>query len=170
MKKSVLTIMLVFVSALLLNAQSITGKQWWTKVLADDGSEVYMGFSFEKDQSCTLILSTEYEIKEDGVPITLTGTVGVPGTYTLKDKDLDLNMSRKDAEVNLDYEIKGMDAKTKELMDKQIRDGINELKDEFKNEMLEGLPKLKHLKVVSVKHKELTLKLDSGDELPFIAE
>ena len=171
MKKTVFTLMLIFVSAMFLNAQSITGKQWWTGVIADDGSEVYIGLSFEKDSSCTLILTADYEIKEDDVPITLTGTVGLPGTYTLKDKDLKLKMSKADAEVDLDYDIKGMDAKTKELMDKQIKDGINGLKNEFKNEMLQGLSKLLHWKVVSVESKQLIMKLvDTGDDLTFVTE
>ena len=162
--------MLVFVSALLLNAQSITGKQWWTKLLDEEGTPVYVGLSFEKDETCTLLVATEYEIKEDGVPITLSGTVGVPGTYTLKGKDLKLKMERSQAEAELDYEIKGMDAKTKELMDKQIRDDINGLKKEFINEMLNGLPKMQNMKVVSIESKQLTLKIDAGDELPFYAE
>ena len=81
-------------------------------------------------------------MKEDGVPITITGSVSVPGTYTLNDKDLVMDLDRSKAEVDFDYEIKGMDAKTKAKMDKQIRGELNGMKGEFKKTMLDGMPKM----------------------------
>ena len=168
MKKSFLILMLMLVSAVVMNAQSLTGKQWVTKLGAEDGIDVIVALAFDNDGTCEMLVATEYEMKEDGVPITLTGSVSVPGTFTLKDKDLTMNLDRKQAEVDLDYEIKGMDAKTKELMDKQIRDEINGLKGDFKKEMLDGMPKMHNMKIVSLESKKLVLKDDAGDEIPFV--
>ena len=153
MKKSFLILMLMLVSAVVMNAQSLTGKQWVTKLGAEDGIDVIVALAFDNDGTCEMLVATEYEMKEDGVPITLTGSVSVPGTFTLKDKDLTMNLDRKQAEVDLDYEIKGMDAKTKELMDKEIKDEINSLKGDFKKEMLDGMPKMHNMKIVSLESK-----------------
>lgn len=108
-------------------------------------------------------------MKEDGVPITITGSVTVPGTYTLNGKDLKMDLDKSQAEVDFDYEIKGMDAKTKALMDKQISNELNGLKGEFKNTMLNGMPKMKKMKIVKLTNKELTLQIDNGKEMPFYA-
>ena len=170
MKKAVLTLMLTVVSAIFLNAQSLTGKPWYAKLLDDEGTEIVLTFTFETDGTYELIVATEYEIKEDNVPINLIGGVAVPGTYTRKGNDLKLKPQRNKAEVELDYDIKGMDAKTKALMDKEIRDEINGLKNEFKNEMLDGLPKMQNMKIVSLESKRLILKDDAGDEIPFYSE
>ena len=170
MKKTVFTLLLTMVAAVALNAQSLTGKQWCTKLADDDGTEVVVALTFEEDGTCEMLAGTEYEMKEDGVPINLTGMVTVPGTYTLKDKNLKLKLNKRKAVVDLDYDIKGMDAKTKALMDKEIRDEINSLKNEFRDMMLEGMLKLQNLKIVSLKSKELILRYDGGDEIPFYAE
>ena len=108
-------------------------------------------------------------MKEDGVPITITGSVSVPGTYTLNDKDLTMDLNKGQAEVDFDYEIKGTDAKTKAKMDKQIRNELNGLKGEFKNTMLNGMPKMHNLKIVKLTNKELTLQIDNGKKMPFYA-
>ncbi len=103
------------------------------------------------------------------MPITITGSVSVPGTYTLNGKDLTMNLNKGEAEVDFDYEIKGMDAKTKELMDKQIRGELNGMKGEFKKTMLDGMPKMHNMKNVKLTNKELILQIDNGREMPFYA-
>jgi hypothetical protein len=169
MKKTIFTLMLMLVSVFVLNAQSLTDKQWGTKLADDDGKDVLVALAFDKNGACELLVGAEHQMKEDGVPITITGSVSVPGTYTLKDKELTMNLDRGKAEVDFDYEIKGMDAKTKELMDKQIRNELNGMKGEFKNTMLNGMPKMHNMKIVSLTNKELILKIDNGREMPFYA-
>ena len=169
MKKTIFTLMLMLMSAIAINAQSLTAHQWGTKLADDDGKDVLVALAFDKNGACELLVGAEHQMKEDGVPITITGSVSVPGTYTLKDKDLTMNLDRSQAEVDFDYEIKGMDAKTKAMMDKQIRNELNGLKGEFKKTMLDGMPKMHNMKIVKLTNKELTLQIDNGREMPFYA-
>ena len=169
MKKTLLTLMLMLVSAFVMNAQSLTAHQWGTKLADDDGKDVLVALAFDKNGTCELLVGAEHQMKEDGVPITITGSVSVPGTYTLNDKDLTMDLNKSQAEVDFDYEIKGMDAKTKAKMDKQIRNELNGLKGEFKSTMLNGMPKMHKMKIVKLTNKELTLQIDNGKEMPFYA-
>lgn len=169
MKKLIITLALMLVSVFVLNAQSLTAHQWGTKLISEDNQEVLVSLYFDKNGTCELLVGAEHQMKEDGVPIDIMGSVTVPGTYTHKDDDLTLNLNRSKAEVDFDYEIKGMDAKTKAKMDKQIRGELNGLKGEFKSTMLDGMPKMHNMKIVKLTNKELTLKNDDGHEIPFYA-
>ena len=169
MKKSLFTLMLMLASVIALNAQSLTGHNWGTKLTDDDGKDVLVVLAFDKNGACELLVGAEHQMKVDGVPITITGTVSVPGTYTLNGKDLKMDLDRSEAEVDFDYEIKGMDAKTKAKMDKQIRSELNGMKGEFKKTMLDGMPKMHNMKIVTLTKKELTLQIDTGREMPFYA-
>lgn len=128
MKRLFFTLALMFVSAVALNAQSLTGKQWCTKLIAEDGVEVLVALTFDKDGTCEMLVGSEYQIKEDDVPIDMVGMVTVPGTFSHNGKDLKMDLNRKMAEADIDYEIKGMDAKTKSILDKHIKSEINGLK------------------------------------------
>ncbi len=169
MKKTFFTLMLLLATAFAMNAQSLTAHQWGTKLTDDDGKDVFVALAFDKNGACELLVGAEHQMKEDGVPITITGSVSVPGTYTLKDKDLVMNLDRSQAEVDFDYEIKGMDAKIKAKMNKQIRNELNGLKGEFKKTMLDGMPKMHNMKILKLTNKELTLQIDNGREMPFYA-
>ena len=160
---------LTLMSAIALNAQSLASHNWGTKLASEDGVDIAVVLVFDESGACELQIGADYQIKEDDVPINLEGYVTVPGTYTLNDKNLTLNLVRKEAEVDIDYEIKGMDAKTKAMMDKEIRAEIDGLKDEFKNTMLDGMPKMHNMKIVKLDNKNLVLKDDNGDDIPFYA-
>ena len=160
---------LLLMSVLALNAQSLTAHQWGTKLADDDGKDVLVALAFDKNGACELLVGAEHQMKEDGVPITITGSVSVPGTYTLNGKNLTMNLDKGKAEVDFDYEIKGMDAKTKAKMDKQIRGELNGMKGEFKKTMLDGMPKMHNMEIISLDSKELVLKIDNGREMPFYA-
>jgi len=84
--------------------------------------------TFEKNGTCEMLVATDYHIKQDGVPISVAGGVTVPGTYTLNGKDLKMNLNRSKAEVEFDYDVKGMDAKTKAIMDKTMTPEFNGMK------------------------------------------
>jgi len=160
----------MLVSVLTLDAQSLTGKEWFTKLSPDDGGEVFVTLTFEKNGSCEMLVATDYQIKIDGVPISVAGGVTVPGTYTLSGKGLKMNLIRNKAEVEFDYEVKGMDAKTKAIMDKEMKSQFDGMKKEFKDMMLNGMPKMHDMKIVTLESKKLVIKDDDGDEIPFFAE
>jgi len=170
MKKMVFTLMLMLASVVALNAQSLTGKQWCTKLADEEGTDVAVALTFEKNGTCELIVGSEYQMKEDGVPISIVGVVTVPGTYTLNGKDLKMNLNRGKAVADVDYDIEGLDAKTKAKLDKEIKGEINDLKKDFKKVMLDGMPKMRNMKIVSLEKKRLVVKDDDGDEIPFYAE
>lgn len=89
-------------SAIVLNAQSLTAHQWGTKLADDDGKDVLVALAFEKNGTCELQVGAEHQMKEDGVPINILGSVAVPGTYTLNGKDLTMDLNRGQAEVDFD--------------------------------------------------------------------
>ncbi len=170
MKKTFFTLMLMLFAAIAVNAQSLTGKQWCTVLNDEDGEGVAVALTFEKNGTCELVIAVEQQMKEDGVPINIIGGVTVPGTYNHNGKDLNTKFNHAKATTEIDYEIKGMDAKTKALMDKQIRSELNSLKGELKKELLGGMPKMDNLKVVSLESKKLVVKNDDNQEIPFYAE
>ncbi len=91
MKKSFFNLMLLLVSSIALNAQSLTAHQWGTKLADDDGKDVLESLTFEKNGTCELLVGAEHQMKEDGVPINILGSVAVPGTYNLNGKDLTMD-------------------------------------------------------------------------------
>lgn len=170
MKKTLFTWILLLVTALAVNAQSLTGKQWCTVLNDEDGEGIAVALTFEKNGSCEMLIATQQDMKEDGVPITLIAAVTVPGTYKLDSKDLNNQFNNAKAKVEVDYEIKGMDAKTKALLNKQIKGELNSLKAEFKKVLLDGMPKMDNLKIVTLESKKLVLKNDDNQEIPFYDE
>ena len=117
-----------------------------------------------------MLIAAQQEMKEDGVPITLIAAVTVPGTYNLDGKDLNNQFNNGKAKVDVDYEIKGMDAKTKSLLNKQIKGELNTLRAEFKKALLGGMPKMDNLKIVKLESKQLVVKNGDNQEIPFYAE
>ena len=170
MKKIILTCMLMLVAALSAQAQSLTGKQWCTVLNDEDGEGIAVALTFEKNGTCEMVIAAQQEMKEEGVPVTLMAGVTVPGTYKRDGNDLNTLFDKGKAEVEVDYEIKGMDAKTKALLDKQIKSEISTLKKEFRKALLGGMPKMDHLKIVSLDGKRLVVKNTDNQEIPFYAE
>ena len=62
--------------------------------------------------------------------------VGKQWCTVLNDEDLNNQFNNGKAKVDVDYEIKGMDAKTKALLNKQIKGELNTLRAEFKKGLL----------------------------------
>ena len=170
MKKIFFTWMLLFVTALAVQAQTLTGRQWCTVLNDEDGQGIAVALTFEKKGTCEMLIAAQQEMKEDGVPITLIAAVTVPGTYKRDGNDLNTRFNHGKAKVDVDYEIKGMDAKTKALMTKEIKGEIKTLKGEFKKVLLGGMPKMDNLKIVSFESKKLVVKNDDNQEIPFYDE
>ena len=170
MKKIIFTLMLTLATALAVNAQNLVGKQWCTVLNDEDGQGIAVALTFEKNGTCEMLIAAQQEMKEDGVPINLIAAVTVPGTYKLDGKDLNNQFDNGKAKVDVDDEIKGMDAKTKSLLDKQIKGEISTLKAEFKKVLLGGMPKMDQLKIVKLEGKQLVVKNSDNQEIPFYVE
>ena len=153
MKKIIFTLILTLVTALAVNAQNLVGKQWCTVLNDEDGEGIAVALTFEKNGSCEMLIAAQQEIKEDGVPI-----------------DLNNQFNNGKAKVDVDYEIKGMDAKTKSLLNKQIKGELNTLRAEFKKALLGGMPKMDNLKIVKFESKQLVVKNSDNQEIPFYVE
>ena len=170
MKKLVFTLMLMLVTALAVHAQNLTGKQWCTVLNDEDGEGIAVALTFENNGSCEMLIAAQQEMEEEGVPITLMAGVTVPGTYKRNGNDLNTRFNNGKAKVDVDYEIQGMDAETKALLDKEIKTEIKDLKKEFRQVLLGGMPKMDHLKIVSIDGNRLVVKNDDDQEIPFYAE
>ncbi len=164
--------MLMLASMIAINAQSLTGKQWYTVMPADGGQDVVVGVTFEESGTCELLIAAQQEVKEKegDMPITITAGVSVPGTYKHKGDKLKINFDRDKAEADVDYEIEGIDAATKALVDEEIRPQLEGLKDELKKEMLNGMPEIDDLKIVELTATRLVVKDSAGDEMTFNAK
>ena len=170
MKKPLFTWILLLVTALAVQAQNLVGRQWCTVLNDEDGQGIAVALTFEKNGTCEMLIAAQQDMKEDGVPITLIAAVTVPGTYKLDGKDLNNQFNNAKAKVEVDYEIKGMDAKTKALLNKQIKGELNTLRAEFKKGLLGGMPKMDNLKIVKLESKQLVVKNSDNQEIPFFAE
>ena len=170
MKKIIFTGLLMLFSALAVNAQNLVGKQWCTVLNDEDGQGIAVALTFEKNGTCEMLIAAQQDMKEDGVPINLIAAVTVPGTYKRDGNDLNTQFNNGKAKVDVDYEIKGMDAKTKAMLAKEIKGEISTLKKEFKQVLLGGMPKMDNLKIVSLEAKKLVVKNDDNQEIPFYDE
>ena len=61
MKKTLFTLMLMLVSAFVMNAQSLTAHQWGTKLADDDGKDVLVALAFDKNGTCELLVGAEHQ-------------------------------------------------------------------------------------------------------------
>ena len=170
MKKILFTWILLLVTALAIHAQSLTGKQWCTVLNDEDGQGIAVALTFEKNGTCEMLIAAQQEMKEDNVPITLIAGVTVPGTYKRDGNDLNTRFNNGKAKVEVDYDIKGMDAKTKALLNKEIKGEISTLKKEFRQVLLGGMPKMDNLKIVTLEAKRLVVKNDDNQDIPFYVE
>ena len=170
MKKILFSWLLLLVTTLAVQAQSLTGKQWCTVLNDEDGQGIAVALTFEKNGTCEMLIAAQQGMEEEGVPITLIAGVTVPGTYKRDGNDLNTRFNNGKAKVEVDYEIKGMDAKTKALLNKQIKGEISSLKKEFKQVLLDGMPKMDRLKIVSLDGNSLVVKNEDNQEIPFYAD
>ena len=170
MKKIIFTLTLLLVTALAVSAQTLTGRQWCTVLSDEDGEGIAVALTFEKNGTCEMLIAAQQDMKEDGVPITLIAAVTVPGTYKRDGNNLNNQFNNGKAKVDVDYEIMGMDAKTKALLNKQIKEELSTLKAEFKKALLGGMPKMDNLRIVKFEGKQLVVKNTDNQEIPFYDE
>lgn len=170
MKKTVFTLMLMLVSAFAINAQSLTGKEWCTMVPDEDGNQIAFEMKFENNGTCEIELAAIQEMKESGMKMSIAMELEVPGTYKLNGKDLSLNLNREKAKIDFDVDFEGVDSQTKAMMMQMIKPELEKGKAEAKKEMLNSLPDLNGLKVVSLDNNRLVLADETGAETTFYAK
>lgn len=166
MKKLFFALMLMFASVVALNAQSLTSNTWMTTIPGED--ELVVVMNFEADGTCALVVASE-EVEEDsGMKMTVNVACIVPGVYDLNGNDLLITFDNSNADVNLDYEIEGVDAQTKKMMDAMIKPELEKQKPELKQSILSSIPQFGAMKVVSVDKEKLVLADGKGVELTFV--
>lgn len=170
MRKTLFTLMLMLVSALAVNAQSLTGKQWCTMIPDEDGSEIALEMTFENNGACVVKIVAVEEMKEGDMKMNIGVEVDVHGTYKLNSKDLKIDLAKEKAKVDIDIDIEGVDDQTKAMMTSMIKPELEKGKDEAKKELLKVLPDLDNATVVSLDNHRLVLADQSGKELTFYAK
>lgn len=70
----------MLVTTFAIHAQSLKGKQWCTVLNDEDGQGIAVALTFEKNGTCEILIATQHDMEEEGVPITLVAGVTVPGT------------------------------------------------------------------------------------------
>ncbi|MBP5688902.1 MAG: hypothetical protein J6X22_09730 [Muribaculaceae bacterium] len=167
MKKTFFTLMLMLVSAVVINAQSLTSNAWMT-VLPIEDVESGLVINFKTDGTCVLAMAfDETEDLGSGMKMTIQMTVMMPGTYTLNDKDLNVIFDRDNAETEIGYEIAGVDDATKKMMDSMLKPELEKQKPELTKQLLGMLPDMNNMKVVSVSNEKLVLADEGGNEMTF---
>ena len=170
MKKTLFTLMLMIASALAINAQSLTGKEWRAMIPDEDGNQIAFEMKFENNGTCEIELAAIQEMKESGMKMSIGIELEVPGTYKLNGKDLSLNLNREKAKIDFDVDFEGVDSQTKAMMMQMIKPELEKGKAEAKKEMLNSLPDLNGLKVVSLDNNRLVLADETGAETTFYAK
>lgn len=166
MKKLFFTFMFVLASVVAVNAQSLTGKVWFTNESIDKNESSFVLF-FEDDGSCAVAVGADQVMEEAGMKMTISLTAKVNGTYTLNGKDLKMVLDNENADFIVDYDVEGVDAKTKEMMDAFIKPELEKQKPALKKEVIKNIPDMGNLKVVSLSKDELVLANEAGEELTF---
>ncbi len=170
MKKTLFTLMLMIASALAINAQSLTGKEWCTMIPDEDGNQIALEMTFKDNGSCEIELVAVEEMKESGAKMIIEVEIDIPGTYTLNGKNLNIKLAKEKAKVDFDVDIEGVDAQTKALMKQMIKPELEKNKEEVINESLKSLPALGEMKVVSLDNNRLVLTDASGTKMDFYAK
>ena len=168
MKKTFFALMLMLVSVVTINAQTLTSNPWMTVLPGND--DVVVLLSFDNDGTCALAIANEEVQEEDVMKLTITVTATIPGTYTLNNNSLNIKLDKEKADLNFDYEIEGVDGQAKKMIEAMLKPELEKQKPEMKKEILQDLPlsNMETIKVVSIDKEKLVLADDSGQEMTFV--
>ena len=170
MRKTLFTLMLMLVSAFVINAQSLTGKEWCTMVPDEDGEQIALEMKFENNGTCEIELAAVQDMKESGMKMSVAMELVIPGTYKLDGKNLNVNLDKGKAKIDIDVDFEGVDAQTKAMLMQMIKPELEKGKAEAKKELFKVLPSMGNLKVVSLDSHRLVLADDNGAEMTFYAK
>lgn len=170
MKKTIFTLMLMIASAITVNAQSLTGKEWCTMIPDEEGNEIALEMEFKQNGLCEIELETKENINEGGMNMVIEVDLDVPGTYTLEGKKLDVKLKKESAKIDIDCDINGVDAQTKAMVKQMMKPELEKSKLEVQQEMLKSLPNLEGMSIVSLDDNTLVIADASGKNITFHAK
>lgn len=170
MKKTLFTLMLMIASALAINAQSLTGKEWCTMIPDKDGDEIALEMTFKNNGTCEIEVISMQDMSESGMKMTIEMELEVSGTYKLNDKDLKIDLDKDNAVIDIDVDFEGVDAQTKAMMKQMIKPELEKGKAEAKQEFLKCLQNFDNMKIVSLDNNRLVLADSKGAEMEFYAK
>ncbi|MBQ9585669.1 MAG: hypothetical protein IJR20_06705 [Muribaculaceae bacterium] len=170
MKKTLFTLMLMLASVLAVNAQSLTGKDWCTMIPDKDGTKVALQMTFDRNGTCEVELVAVQDMSESGMKMSIGMEVDIPGTYKLDDKNLKMKLNKEMSKVDIDIDIDGVDDQTEAMMKSMLKPEIEKGKDEVKKELLNVVPDLENMKIVSLDNNRLVLADSTGAEMEFYAK
>lgn len=155
--KKLLVLCMMFLGAVGLEAQNITGS--WVTILEENGANVAVLFGF--DDNSNSIMKTIFEIHDQDMGV-INLELTVEGTYQVNGKKLKLNPDKKTAEVSIgDVEwTEQMKAKFKKNPDlekstrKILKDKFEEQKAAFVDELVSETD----MTIVSMSSTDLVLK------------
>ena len=165
MKKTFFALMLMLVSVVTINAQTLTSNPWMTVLPGNDNVVVLL--SFDNDGTCALVIANEEVQEEDVMKLTITVTAMIPGAYTLNGDNLNIKLDKEKADLNFDYEIEGVDGQAKKMVEAMLKPELEKQKPMLKNEVLKSIPDMGNLTIVSLSNDELVLANEDGEELTF---
>lgn len=162
--------MLMLASVLAVNAQSLTGKDWCTMIPDKDGTKVALQMTFDRNGTCEVELVAVQDMSESGMKMSIGMEVDIPGTYKLDDKNLKMKLNKEMSKVDIDIDIDGVDDQTEAMMKSMLKPEIEKGKDEVKKELLNVVPDLENMKIVSLDNNRLVLADSTGAEMEFYAK
>ena len=162
--------MLMLASVVAINAQSLTGKDWCTMIPDKDGTKVALQMTFDRNGTCEVELVAVQDMSESGMKMSIGMELDIPGTYKLDDKNLKMNLNKEKSKVDIDIDIDGVDDQTEAMMKSMLKPEIEKGKDEVKKELLNVVPDLENMKIVSLDNNRLVLADSTGAEMEFYAK
>lgn len=167
MKKTFFAIMLMLASVVALNAQNLTGHPWLMSPSFDDGAMLVL--NFDDNGNCVMAVSGEESEDESGMKITFNIAIALPGSYAVNGNKMRLDFDPDNVDVNIDYDVEGVDAQTKKMLDSMLKPEIEKLKPVMTKEMLKEIPNLISGELtISLSSGKLVLISNDGNEVSFV--
>lgn len=165
MKKTFFALLLVLASVVVAQAQNLTRTAWSTMLPGDE--EVEMVLNFDNDGECYMILTKESLEDEGETAMTIRISLSIPGIFNKEGRDITMSFNKRKAEINIDYELLNTDAKTKALVDRMMRPELKKMEPQLKKELLDEIPAIDDLRVISLSREKMVVRTSSGDRLTF---
>lgn len=165
MKKIFFVFLLMVTSVITANAQSLTGKKWFT-YLSDAEDEVLI-ISFYEDGGCMPVIGQEGGMKQEDMSILFHFTLAIPGSYKVDNNHLLCDFDYDGAVVEIEYDISGVDESTKPLIESMLKPEIEKMKPEAKQELWLLMPKMDAMNIVSLTDDTLILVDKDGTKWTF---